>query len=313
MANWDEIKQEWETTKITLADLAEKHDVKLGTLKSRKSRDGKDGNPWSRDATAKKDATKTKKVATVKEDAKPKKNAVVEEESEVIEDDGLTEKQRLFCVYYVQSLNATNAYQKAYKCSRVTAMVEGSKCLRKPKLKAVIDELKAEQLAEAEIEALDVLLMYKKIAFADITDFIDFTQVEAEATETEVEYNPDGSKKSEKTEVVPYTYTKFAMHHSEEIDGTLITELSKGKDGMFKVKLADKMAALAFLAKYTDLLNENERKQLQNEQARLNIDKTKAEVKQLTNEGESSSRTIIVNDKEEMRRLMNERANSERS
>ncbi|WP_445480450.1 phage terminase small subunit [Lysinibacillus irui] len=58
MANWDEIKLEWETTKITLADLAEKHDIKLGTLKSRKSRE-----KWSRDATGK-DATKTAKVAT---------------------------------------------------------------------------------------------------------------------------------------------------------------------------------------------------------------------------------------------------------
>ncbi|WP_281216188.1 phage terminase small subunit [Lysinibacillus capsici] len=58
MANWDEIKQEWETTKITLADLAEKHGIKLGTLKSRKSRE-----KWSRDATEK-DATKIKKVAT---------------------------------------------------------------------------------------------------------------------------------------------------------------------------------------------------------------------------------------------------------
>jgi len=58
MANWDEIKYEWETTKITLADLAEKHDIKLGTLKSRKSRE-----KWSRDATEK-DATKTKEVAS---------------------------------------------------------------------------------------------------------------------------------------------------------------------------------------------------------------------------------------------------------
>ncbi|MDC6268022.1 phage terminase small subunit [Lysinibacillus fusiformis] len=58
MANWDEIKLEWETTKITLADLAEKHDIKLGTLKSRKSRE-----KWSRDATEK-DATKAGKVAT---------------------------------------------------------------------------------------------------------------------------------------------------------------------------------------------------------------------------------------------------------
>jgi len=59
MANWDEIKQDWETTKITLADLAEKHDIKLGTLKSRKSRE-----KWSRDAI-KKDATKRAKVATI--------------------------------------------------------------------------------------------------------------------------------------------------------------------------------------------------------------------------------------------------------
>ncbi len=66
MANWDEIKHEWETTKITLADLAEKHGIKLGTLKCRKSRDTKDGNLWTRDATTKKDATKTMKVATIK-------------------------------------------------------------------------------------------------------------------------------------------------------------------------------------------------------------------------------------------------------
>jgi len=62
------------------------------------------------------------------------------------------------------------------------------------------------------------------------------------------------------------------------------------------------MKALGMLSKYTDLLNDNQLKQLQ-------IEKAKAEVKQLTNETESSSRTIIVNDKEEMRRLMNERAN----
>ncbi len=61
--NWNEIREEWETTKITLAALSEKHDVKLGTLKSRKSREG-----WSRDPT-KKDATKNEKVATIKKDA----------------------------------------------------------------------------------------------------------------------------------------------------------------------------------------------------------------------------------------------------
>ncbi|MGC7930586.1 terminase small subunit [Lysinibacillus sp. VIII_CA] len=276
MANWDEIKQEWETTKITLAKLAEKYDVPLGTIKSQKSRDTKNGNPWTRDAT------KTKKVATIKEDASKEKEVVESEEvttSELEGDDGLTDKQRLFCMYYVRSLNATSAYKKAYKCNYETAMASGSRLLRNVKVKATIAEMKRERLEQEDLDKTDVLQKYKAIAFADITDFIDFTQVESESTETSVEYNPDGSKKSEKTEVVPYTYTKFSMHHSEEIDGTLITELSKGKDGMFKVKLADKMAALAFLAKYTDLLNENELKQLREEKVKADIAKTRSETK----------------------------------
>lgn len=65
--NWNEIRKEWETTKITFKKLAEKHGVKEGTLKSRRSRE-----KWSRDATKKKDATKNKKVATAK-DASNKK------------------------------------------------------------------------------------------------------------------------------------------------------------------------------------------------------------------------------------------------
>ncbi|MDP5267240.1 hypothetical protein HJ577_018375 [Shouchella clausii] len=59
--NWEDIRKEYETTSITLKALAEKHGVKLGTLKSRKSREG-----WSRDATKQKDASK---VATPKKDA----------------------------------------------------------------------------------------------------------------------------------------------------------------------------------------------------------------------------------------------------
>lgn len=61
--------------------------------------------------------------------------AGVEEVKQVIENPELTDKQRLFCIYYVRCFNATKAYQKVYKCSYETAMVEGSKCLRKPKIK----------------------------------------------------------------------------------------------------------------------------------------------------------------------------------
>ncbi|MBN6206370.1 hypothetical protein JYK21_07885 [Ralstonia pickettii] len=69
MPKWDEIRKEWETTKITLAALAEKHGVKLGTLKSRKSRE-----KWSRGAT-KKDATKSKRMQPKKGAPKGNQNA----------------------------------------------------------------------------------------------------------------------------------------------------------------------------------------------------------------------------------------------
>lgn len=57
--DWEKIKKEYETTDLTLKALAEKHNVKIGTLKSRKSREG-----WVRVST-KKDATRVKEVATL--------------------------------------------------------------------------------------------------------------------------------------------------------------------------------------------------------------------------------------------------------
>lgn len=81
MTNWDKVRKDWETSVITLAALAQKYDLKLGTLKSRKSRER-----WTRetdattneDATGKdaKDATRGKKVAnksTSKKKEKKKK------------------------------------------------------------------------------------------------------------------------------------------------------------------------------------------------------------------------------------------------
>src|SRR5690606_15431596 len=174
MPNWDLIKKEWETTDITLKDLAEKHGVKLGTLKSRKSRE-----KWSRDAT-KKDATKNKKVATTKQKvATKKKNKKVKEEP-VIENDELTDKQRLFCIYYIKYFNATKAYQKAYEVDYTTAQSIAYRLMGKDGVKQEIQRLKQQRLNEAYFDKYDVLQKYKDIAFADITDFVEFGREEVE-------------------------------------------------------------------------------------------------------------------------------------
>lgn len=261
MVNWDEIKKEWETTKITLADLAEKHGIKLGTLKSRKSRE-----KWSRDAT-KKDATKRAKVATVK----------AKDEIVYFNDNGLNDKQQLFVAYYVKCWNATKAYQKVYGCAYTTAMVEGSKHLRNPKIREEIIKVRDGLTEDALLDKRTLIQKWIDIAFADIKDYMKFGRQE------EIIYNEDGQPELDiNGNVKTYAFNYVHLNESAEIDGSLVTEVKQGKDGI-TVKLADKMKALEFLSKHMDLLNENELKKLKEEKVKADIAKTRSETKDSSN------------------------------
>ncbi|WP_432355300.1 terminase small subunit [Sporosarcina sp. A2] len=262
MPNWEEIQREWETSKITLAKLAEKHDVKLGTLKSRKSRDG-----WSRDAVEK-DATKTRKVATPAKRMQPK----IDLKEPIALSDKLTDKQRDFCVYYIKYFNATKAYQKAYECAYTTARVEGHRHLANPNISAEIDRMRNERLSKKKLSVDDILQKYIDIAFADITDFMIF------GSEEVVAMNEYGEAiKDDEGENVTYLRNFVNFKNADEVDGTLISEVKQGKDGV-SVKLSDKMKALDVLAKYTDLLSNHDKKRLQEEKFKADIEKTKAEI-----------------------------------
>ncbi|KAB2335074.1 terminase small subunit [Bacillus mesophilum] len=266
MANWDEIRKEFETSKITLKALAEKHGIKIGTLKSRKSREG-----WSR-GSPKKDATKKKKVATLEP---------------VIESTDLTDKQELFCLYYIKYFNATKAYQKAYECAYSTAMVEGHRHLRNPKIVTEIERLKRERQQGIFLDAKDILQKYIDIAFADITDFATFGKKEVEAM------GPFGPMMDEEGNPVMVEINYVDFKNSTEIDGSIVTEVKKGKDGV-SVKLADKMKALEMLSKYFDLLSDNDKKRLQEEKLKMDIEKSKVEVKSLTKDSDKGPLKIIV-------------------
>lgn len=260
MAEWQEIQQEWETSKITLAALAEKHNLKLGTLKSRKSREG-----WSR-GSPKKDATKVKKGATLSKRVQPKKT----EFEPVVESENLTDKQRLFCIYYIKYFNATKAYLKAYECAYSTAMVNGHGLLRNTKVSKEIDRLKAEQTSELKIEARTVLQKYIDIALADITDFATFGQKEQQVMTM---YGPlfekDKHGKIDKDKPVMEIVNYLDFKDSLEVDGTIITEVSNGRNGP-TVKLADKMKALDFLTKYLEMNPDQEfKKQLEAEKLKI--------------------------------------------
>lgn len=247
--NWKQIRNEWETTKITFKALAEKHDVKEGTLKSRRSRE-----KWSRDATNKKDATISKRMQPKKERYEP-----------VVESDNLTEKQRLFCIYYIKYFNATKAYQKAYECAYSTAMVEGHRHLRNPKISAEIDRMKEEQTNGLMLDVRDVLQKYIDIAFADIGDYVEID---------------DGG-------------FMVKVKPLDQMDTSIISELSNTENGI-KLKLSDKMKALDMLAKYTDLLSDNDKKRLQEEKIKTDIAKAKAETDKIATKEDDSPIEIRI-------------------
>lgn len=291
--NWEEIRREWVTSDITLKDLAEKHGVKLGTLKSRKSRE-----KWSRDAT-KKVATKNKKVATLKKkDAPPKKNTETKKEP-VIENDELTDKQRLFCLYYIKYYNATKAYQKAYEVDYFSAMSAGSRMLRNVKVSDEIDRLKEEQASGLKLDAQAVLQKYIDIAFADITDFVEFGQKEVSAI----------NEQTGEEETFMVNHVDFKNH--SEVDGTIVTEVKQGKDGV-SIKLADKMKALEFLSKYTDLLSELDRKRLQDEKLKAETEFTQQRTKQLKGvQKDTSMLDALVEGRKRYEQMLKEREKNE--
>ncbi|MGW8429226.1 terminase small subunit [Peribacillus simplex] len=94
-----------------------------------------------------------------------------------MESDELTDKQRLFCLYYVKSFNATQAMIKAgYAPS--SSHVEGHRLLRNPKIASEIKRIKGDMAQGVFIDAMDVLQKWVKIAFADVTDYLTFAQKE---------------------------------------------------------------------------------------------------------------------------------------
>lgn len=218
---------------MKLVDIAQQLGVKEGTVRSWKNR-----YEWN--ATLRKNECN---VALQKESKKrAKKEDAVTEVKEILENDELTDKQRLFCIYYIRCFNATKAYQKAYGCSYEVAAVNGSRMLRNAKIKEEIFRLKQDRMNREFLSEADIFQKYMDIAFADMTDYAEFGN--------DTFTDPDTGEK------VPYSFVN--LKDSKSVDGTLISEVSKGKDGA-KIKLADKMKALQWLSDHMDLATEEQR------------------------------------------------------
>lgn len=233
---------------LKLIDIANQLGIPEGTVRSWKNRYNWDCNV----AKEKRNVAKTKKNKKQNQ-----KELLAEEVSSVIENPELTDKQRLFCTYYIRSFNATKAYQKAHGCSYETAMVEGSGCLRNPKIKTEILKLKQDRLNREFLSEADIFQKYMDIAFSDITDYVKFGTEEVPVMSM---YGPVQIKDPQTGEKKPLTETVNIIHFrdSSEVDGTIISEVKHGKNGS-SIKLADRMKALQWLSDHMDLGTEEQK------------------------------------------------------
>jgi phage terminase small subunit len=252
---------------ITNRAIAEELDVPEKTISAWKSRD-----KWI--VVLQKNDCSTANEKPAKKARSPNKQKIQEP---VVESDELTDKQRLFCMFYLKYFNATKAYQKAYDCTYLTARVEGSRNLAKPNIKKEIGRMKEEQAKGILLDASYVLQKYIDIAFADISDFVTFGQREQQVVSM---YGPvfEGKGKNKKPVMETVNYIDF--NESFDVDGTIISEVKQGKDGV-SIKLADKMKALDKLWEYFDMLPDSYKRKLQEKKLKAETEKLKAESKTL--------------------------------
>lgn len=132
---------------------------------------------------------------------------------------GLSEQQQRFCEYYIEGHNKRLALIKAGYETRSESYV--IRLLHDIRIQKYICWLKARILQEHFINAADIIDAWIRIAFSDMSDFV---------------------------EISPYS---IKLKPATQIDGQLVKSIKSSRDGV-SIELYDKMKALDNLAKYIE-------------------------------------------------------------
>lgn len=94
----------------------------------------------------------------------------------IIKNMALTQKQEMFCNYYLECGNASEAYRRAYRCngkSDNAIWVESSKLLNSPKVALRIRELQSQMRNRSDITKDEAVGILADIARANIVDALE--------------------------------------------------------------------------------------------------------------------------------------------
>lgn len=171
--------------------------------------------------------------------------------NEVDKNEELDDREKLFCLYYVECFNGKQAYiQAGFPVNTDgSARVGACKLMKKPAIKAELKRLQALRTELLFANEGDIIERLQRIAFADINHVVNIS--------------PNGRE--------------ITMKSADEIDGALIESIGNDKFGI-KVKMSDRMQALRMLYDYIGLSSMEKHKKSV-DQAKLELECKLAEQK----------------------------------
>jgi len=251
--------------------IADETGLGLSAIKSRVVRKWKKASPeptrMQPNATTDTDATEGREYKCSEDSAKGYAISAISKSEE------LSERQRLFCIYWIKNKNATMAAIKA-GYSPESAHVQGSQLLKNPKIRAFIDAYISNVARSVMLETSEIVERYMKIAFSDMTDFVDFYQESVPL----IVGNKIASITDEETgkqNPIMKTVNAVRFKDAMSVDGGLICEISQGRDGA-KLKLEDRQKALDWLSKFF-LMNPLDKHRVEYDNQRLAMEAKKLE------------------------------------
>jgi phage terminase small subunit len=216
--DWLLTMEEAERPTSIMKRIAKTHGMTLAELEELKEKD-----QWEKRAEKQR-----KKIVKKEIEENIDKNVSIENKQQIkdinklLDEADIPDRWKIFIMYYLHSYNIKYAAQKA-GYSNPANCAAGFQALQDPRVKKLIKQIKEIMYTDIYVTGMDVLNEYIKIAFADITEFVEF----------------DGKS--------------VTLKNSEQVDGRLITEVKSGRDGL-SIKLADKLKAMEKLEKLFDVI-----------------------------------------------------------
>lgn len=289
--NREKAKELWLASgkKRKLKDIAAELEEPENTIRKWKSEDS-----WGSETLRKK--KETERNEKKRSDKTKKREASVDKRlSDAVEkNEELTQQQKDFCLYFTRNRNAAQAYLKAYRCSYEVACASGSRLLGNVKVKDELRKLRdIKNAALGDLCGDDIVELHMRIAFSDITEYVEFSSKRSVSLRNGVPVYVNDPKTGEQ-KLLTHLENEVRIKDSCTVDGSLIAEVSEGRDGM-KIKMADKQRSLRFLENYFELNPMDKHKRVF-ENARLDIEKRRLELLESGEdaEGEDTDETDAV-------------------